>query len=103
VFPDITPPIIVFEAIVDADNPSLKILTPEKYCAPVVTNPLADNEAFGILKVCVLPVLYILKSAPEVPTAKFCDGTVRPLSVVIPPPENGGDQLVLPRASVMRT
>ena len=49
----------------------------------MVTNPLAVDPASGKLKVCVLPELLIVKSVPDVPTAKVCDDAVSVFNEVI--------------------
>jgi hypothetical protein len=47
------------------------VLSPAIVCAPVVTSPRFVAEALGILKVCVVDALEILKSVPLVPVARF--------------------------------
>ena len=46
------------------------VFVPANVCVPVETSPRAIPEASGRLKVWTFPVEAILKSVPEVPTAK---------------------------------
>jgi len=48
----------------------VRVLTPAKVCAAVLTSPLFNALAFGMLKVCVDVALDMLKSEPVVPVAK---------------------------------
>ena len=59
------------------------VLPPAKVCVPVVTAPLADAPASGILKVCVEPDDPMLKSVPDVPVANDCVAAVNPFTVPI--------------------
>ena len=45
------------------------VLEPANVCVPVVTKPLLEPEASGMLNVCDDPEDEILKSLPELPTA----------------------------------
>jgi hypothetical protein len=64
--------------------PRVKVFAPKKDWAAIVTRPLLDVEADGMLNVWVVPEDEILKSAPVVPVAKVCVVPVSPLREVIP-------------------
>lgn len=65
---------------------SVKVFTPENACDVVETTPLAVKEAFGILRVWVVPVEEKEMSLPATPTAKNCETPERPLREVMPAP-----------------
>ena len=61
--------LVVGDVIVTLFIVELNVFAPAKVCVPVVTKPLAVALASGILNVCVVLELEILKSEPEVPVA----------------------------------
>ena len=63
-----------------------KVLAPAMVWAAVVTAPLADAPASGILNVWVVPEEDILKSVPVLPVANVWVAPVRPLRLVMPVP-----------------
>ena len=65
---------------------SVKVFTPANDWEVVETRPLAVRDAVGRLKEWVLVREEILKSVPELVTAKVCEDAVRPFNDVSPPP-----------------
>ena len=62
-----------------------------------VSNPLAEAEALGRLKVWVMPAETILKSVPAVPVANNCVVELRPFKEVMPEtPPDTQERLPLP-------
>ena len=67
-------------------SPAENLFKPPKFCVPVLTKPLFDVSALGILNVCEEPADAILKSDPELPTSNVCTGKVNPLRIDMPVP-----------------
>src|SRR5215813_11711948 len=80
--------------------PRVKVFAPKKDCAAVVTSPLFDVEAEGMLNVWVVPTEEIAKSVPLVPVAKVCVVPVSPLREVIPV-AGGAAHVPSPRQNVL--
>ena len=60
----------------------MNVLVPAIVCVVELISPLAVAEASGILNVCTVPALTILKSVPVVPVAKvWSDERANPLIV----------------------
>jgi hypothetical protein len=64
--------------------PKVNVFAPINDWAAIVTKPLFDVDAEGMLNVWVVPEDEILKSAPVVPVAKVCVVPLSPLREVIP-------------------
>ena len=75
-------PAVRVEKVGAAEN----VFAPAMVWAPVVTRPLADAPASGILKVWVVLADEILKSVPLVPVAKVCVLAVNPFRLVMSAP-----------------